>query len=176
LKTGIYISFEDGSYTKYVQSAQGEISESVFNESGDADIFTTRYGVFEISYAWSAAGKIDASSVETIRYLTDLPARDELVPGFAFGSVIITDYADPAVAPTRTVYAMSVEGTGQTMIGACDYEARAINHTYVRTDGMTRLETQYISELEISIVEGLTEPGFGRTDFPVATSITNVAP
>jgi hypothetical protein len=178
LKTGIYISFEDGSYTKYIQSAPDEITEIMFDASqpGDADIFTTLYGVFEVAYAWSPASKIDASSLETVRYLTELPARDELVPGFAFGSVIITDYADPAVAATRAAYSVSVDRAEQRMIGACRYEALAINHTYVRMDGMTRLSARYIPELGISIIEGLTEPGFGRTDFPAAISIANVAP
>jgi hypothetical protein len=62
------------------------------------------------------------------------------------------------------------------MIGACRYEALAINHTYVRTDGMTRLLTRYIPELGISIIEVLTERGFDRIDFPATIGISNVAP
>ncbi len=156
LRQGVYVVYDDDSYTFYQAAKGGVIVErTVFDDPDEGPYgLTLRAGLFEMNYFEITESDDRIESRTT--YGMDLNEVLPVEPNQSWKTQITYRYSDDT--ENRETYTFSSADAGQLTIGDCTYVSIPVRHLHFEKLSETRMLSQdYLPDLGIAIYSGYVD-------------------
>ncbi|QHQ36830.1 hypothetical protein [Algicella marina] len=166
LDGGIYVTDNDGAFTRFTREGDLIVEQTEFFETGEAYRYTVARGLFIRSYADVVDDAPVEDTQEAYGYSRD-PGTAEIGENALWQTRLIVTFADGS-DPVTENYTFSSGTARDVAIGACNYRAIPVAHTTLRRDEGSFIFVQnYLTDLGIAVATGYYDipGGFSFTPY-----------